>query len=337
MAGISIGTSTYSGEVLEDLISHSVKGNDTVDNGLAHIKAGIQHKYVLPTIKLGDIIQDNKPTPVASDSKGTYTVGERYLEPGDFMVYLQFNPRDFEAFWKPFQPDGPLEFRALDPMVQAKMLRLLIAKKDEYMGTAIWMSTKGGGVGSSTTPAGQSALGTGNYKYWSGVMDRLLTSVKTDPAGEKVIQVGNTVLDTGAKIESALYAIYKACPNQIRSSKKLKFIMDMEMWDLYDSYLTSKDSKYTENKDINERRFKGKQIIPINGMPAQTIVLAELTTDMQSNLWMGVDFQNDGDIVKVERLQANSEEYFFQMRMKLDTNIVRPGEIVMHSVYTPSV
>ena len=169
MAGINIGTSTYSGEVLNDLIAHAVKGNDTVDEGLVHIKAGIQHKYVLPTIKLGNIIQDNKATPVSpTDSKGQYDLGERYLEPEDFMVYLEFNPRDFETFWKVFQPEGPLVFRELDPMVQAKMLRLLIERKNEYLGEAVWMSTKGGGTTGFTAPAGADDLGlvANNNKYF---------------------------------------------------------------------------------------------------------------------------------------------------------------------------
>ena len=53
----------YSGEVLEDLLTYTVQGNDTVREGLIHIKTGIQHRYTLPAIKLGNIIQDNVPTP----------------------------------------------------------------------------------------------------------------------------------------------------------------------------------------------------------------------------------------------------------------------------------
>ena len=41
----------YSGEVLEDLLTYTVQGNDTVREGLIHIKTGIQHRYTLPAIK----------------------------------------------------------------------------------------------------------------------------------------------------------------------------------------------------------------------------------------------------------------------------------------------
>ena len=54
---------------------------------------------------------------------------------------------------------------------------------------------------------------------------------------------------------------------------------------------------------------------------------------MDSTLWRGVDFPNDPEILKVDRLQANSELFFMQMRMKMDVNIVRPAEIVVHTAY----
>ena len=118
MASVSFAQNTYAGEVLEDLLTYTAQGNDTYKEGLIHIKSGIQYKYTLPSVSLGDIIQDNKPTPTSpTDSKGTYTFRERYLEPKDFMVYLEFNPRDFEKYWKFAQPDGNLVFRELDPKV----------------------------------------------------------------------------------------------------------------------------------------------------------------------------------------------------------------------------
>lgn len=337
---ISFAQNTYSGEVKADLISHAVAGNDLVDQGLVKIKTGIQFKYVLPTIKLGDVIQDNLPTPTSGDSKGTYTIGERYLEPGDFMVYLEFNPRDFEEHWLPFQPDGNLVFRELDPMVQTKMLRLLIERKDEFMGNALWMSTRGGGLDGSVTPlTGPNAgidLGdvTKNYKYWDGIVNRLLDSIKDDTAPEAVISAGTTTLDTGDKVEAALYAMWDKFPYHKRNSKDIKILMNWETFDLYDKYLSAQVQKYTENTEINNRRFKGKDIKVIVGMPSSTIIMGEFTSGDKSNLWMGVDYANDGEVIKVERKQANSELYFFQMRMKADINIVRPGEIVVHTDYT---
>lgn len=66
MAGnINYAGNTYSGEVLEDLLVYTAQGNDTFAEGLIHIKSGVQKRYVLPHIELGEIIQDNKPTPTS--------------------------------------------------------------------------------------------------------------------------------------------------------------------------------------------------------------------------------------------------------------------------------
>ena len=109
--------------------------------------------------------------------------------------------------------------------------------------------------------------------------------------------------------------------------------MSWEAWDAYDQYVTDKMVKYSENTEVNRYRFKGKRIIPLVGVPEHTIVLGEFTTGMDSNLWMGVDYANDTEVLKVDRLQSNSELFFFQMRLKMDVNIVRPAEIVVHTAY----
>lgn len=127
--------------------------------------------------------------------------------------------------------------------------------------------------------------------------------------------------------------MWKKCPKQIRKKSGLTFVLGWEAWDAYDQYITDKMVKYSENSEINRFRFKGKKIIPIVGVPEHTILLGQFTTGMDSNLWMGVDYANDTEVLKVDRLQSNSELYFFQMRLKMDVNIVRPAEIVVHTAY----
>jgi hypothetical protein len=349
MAGtINYAGNTCSGEVLEDLLVYTTQGNDTFKEGLINIKPGIQNKFVLPHVSLGKIIQDNNPTPTSAnggagkDGHNEYTHSERYLEPQDFMVYLEFNPRDFEKYWKPFQPTGQLIFRDLDPGVQATMLRLLIDRKDQYLDDCIWAGKKGGESATiSSDNKNNTILGgeteAGAMKYFDGFLARVLenaTSVeKNENATGKVKLAGNTALTTGEQVEKALYAMYLSCPKKLRKSDKLKFVMGWELWDLYDQHLSSKEGKYTENTDVNKYRFKGKRIVVINGITEQTIALGKFTNDMDSCLWMGVDYAADQESVKVERLQANSELYFFQMRMKVDVNIVLPSEIVVWTTY----
>lgn len=351
---INYAGNSYAGEVLEDLLVYTAHGNDTFAEGLIHIKPGVQKKYVLPSITLGSIIQDNNATPVsgkggkpegAGSDFNQYTFAERYLEPSDFMVYLEFNPRDFETYWRPFQPEGALIFRDLDPKVQSKMLHLLIDKKDQYIGDSIWCARKPGdakisapaGVTGCTEIGGASAAGP--MKYFNGALARVLDNLtaaedSNERASGKVILAGTTTLATGKAVEEALYKMWLATPKNIRKHSDLKFVMGWDAWDLYDQYLTSQQFKYVENSTENVRTFKGKRIVVINGIPEHTIFLGKFNTSMDSNLWMGVDYATDQESIKVERLQANSELYFFQMRMKMDVNIVMPSELVVHTAYT---
>lgn len=100
------------------------------------------------------------------------------------------------------------------------------------------------------------------------------------------------------------------CPKQIRKKTSLAFVVGWDAWDAYDQYISDKQVKYSENTEVNRYRFKGKRIIPIVGIPEHTMVLGEFSTGMDSNLWMGVDYANDTDILKIDRLQANSELFF---------------------------
>ena len=301
----------YSGEVLEDLLTYTVQGNDTVREGLIHIKTGIQHRYTLPAIKLGNIIQDNVPTPQpihgakGDDGTNEYQFTERHLEPSDFMVYLEFNPRDYEKYWRFAQPEGNLVFRELDPKIQATMLRLLMDKKNEYIGNAIWTSARGGEtVAKITAPEGCTKIGANKEKYFDGVIKRILDNVNSSDAevvaGGQCIISGTTELTDGAAVEAALYAMWRKCPKQIRKKTSLTFVVGWDAWDAYDQYISDKQVKYSENTEVNRYRFKGKRIVPVVGIPEHTMVLGEFSTGMDSNLWMGVDYANDTDILKID-------------------------------------
>ncbi len=339
----------YTGEFLEDLLVYTASENETYKEGLIHIKTGVQMKYTLPLVQLGKIIQDRVPTPNSDQSgndTGKYKFTERYLEPQDFMVYFEFNPRDFEKYYKWFQPDGNLVFRTLDPKIQATMVRLLMENKNEYIDYSIWMSVKGGASASKiTTPVGDDYedvggdVEAGPMKYFDGAIKRILDNnigLDGDKDPKKAIIAGTTAFSTGADVEAALRAMWRKTPTKIRKKASFVFIMDQNSWDLYDQYLTDKTVKYTDNTEMNQYRFKGKRIITLNALPKDTIVAGVFTNGMDSNLWMAVDYASDENVLQIDKLQANSELYFFKMLLKIDVNIVRPGEIVIWTPYVSS-
>lgn len=338
------GATNYTGEVLEDLLTYTAQENETYKQGLIHIKSGIQKKYTLPGISLGQIIQDRKPTPVSpTDSVGSYQFSERYLEPNDFMVYIEFDPRDMEQYYKPFQPTGNLVFRELDPKVQATMIRLLMERKSEYINHAIWCSATATEAAKITATSGDSVIGAnddaGPMKYFNGAIARMLANAAAAEGSEdaksgQIISAGTGAFATGEAVSNELYAMWQACPAKIRNKVGLTFLMDYATWDKYDQYCSTQLYKYTDNTQENQRRFRGKRVLPMVALPENTIILGNFTTGFDSNLWMGVDYANDENVLQVDKLQNNSELYFFKMLLKMDVNIVKPAEIVAHLPFT---
>lgn len=345
---LGAGATNYTGEVLEDLLTYTAQENETYKQGLIHIKSGIQKKYTLPGISLGEIIQDRKATPVSpTDSLGTFQFSERYLEPNDFMVYIEFDPRDLEQYYKPFQPTGNLVFRELDPKVQATMARLILERKGEYTNHAIWCAadtaTKAKIATTSTAAGATSDIGAndeaGPMKYFNGAIAKMLINAgaaagSAEAKTGKVVVAGTGQFSTGQAVANEMYAMWHACPAKIRNKAGLVWLMDYKTWDAYDQYCSTQLYKYTDNSAENLRRFRGKKIIPLVALPEDTIILGNFTTGTDSNLWMGVDYANDENVLQVDRLQNNSELYFFKMLLKMDVNIVKPSEIVAHLPFT---
>lgn len=337
------GSQDYTGEVLDDILTYTVKENQTYKEGLIHIKPGIQKRYTLPLMQVGQIIQDHKATP--DQSVGNVEFTHRHLEPNDFMIYVEFNPRDFEEYYKRFQPTGGLIFRTLDPMVQAKMLREILSKKDCYLDHAIWCAAKGETKAKITANNPEESVleiggddEAGPMKYFDGAIARLLANgaaseSSEDAKGGKFIAAGTGTFETGEAVNKELYNMWRAVPKQLRRSPDLQILMDFNTWDIYDQWLSEKSSKYTDNRQENEYRFRGKRIIPMVSFPEHTIIIGKFNGSRTSNLWMGVDYANDENVLVIDKLQANSELYFLKMLLKMDVNIVRPAEIVAHLPY----
>ncbi len=336
------GAQDYKGEVLNHILTYAIQENETFKEGLIHVKSGIQKRYALPLLQSGQIIQAHKATP--DTSVGTFNWTQRTLEPQDFMIYIEFNPRDYEEYYKPFQPVNNLLFRELDPTVQAAMLQQILKKKEAYIDHAIWCAAtatekaKITAVAESTLSIGADDAA-GPMSFFNGAIARLLANGAAaagseDAKGGKFIAAGTGALTTGEAIEAEMYNMWRACPKQIRKNPGLTFLMDYNTWDIYDQYLSNKNFKYTDNRDENQHRFRGKRILPLVSLPESTMFLGKFTSDVDSNLWMGVDYANDQNVLQVEKLQANSELWFVKMILKMDVNVVKPAEIVAHLPYT---
>ena len=122
MPELVINDTTYAGEVASQFLVKAITGADTISGGHVYVKDGIKKKYTIPRwdSNYEDFIQDRQATPI---SKGSWTVDGKVLDPQDFMIYTEFNPRDFEDHWFAVQLNPKLIDRALPATVESVMVQ----------------------------------------------------------------------------------------------------------------------------------------------------------------------------------------------------------------------
>ncbi len=303
---VTINT-VYDGEVLDQLLVRATTYNQLVADGHIRIQPGVEKKFSIPRLRGSEFLQKRKEDPVKGDSKGDFTVDEKYLEPKDLMAFTVFNPRAFEQFWKSYQPDGNLVFRELPSEAQNAMLAEMAKVIDFELGNEFIN--------------GKYGVNEGEY------FDGILTRIKADAS---VIDLADAVAITSANILSVLKSVRDAIPKAIRKHNNLKIFMSVDDADIYDDVLASREFKGSNFTETNPERYKGIKIVPMAQWPKDVIVAAVASSDLDSNFWAGVSYVDDAEVIKIDRLSNASELYFFKMLMKADTNIVFGEDIVLY-------
>ncbi len=303
-------TSIYAGEVLDQLLVRATTNNEMVAGGHMHIEPNVQKKFAIPRLRAGKMLQKRKEQPTEEDSKGDFTVDERYLEPKEFMAFTTFNPRAFERFWRPFQPTGELVFRELPAEAQNKMLGEMAKVVDFQLGGEFI----------------NGVYGEEEEKFFDGIVTRIV-------AEDDVVKVADPVAITESTVLAALKGTVKLIPKAMKKATvkpNMKLFMSVTDAETYDYVLTEKPYKGVDYTQMSPERFKGFKIVPLADWPENVIAAAFSTPGIDSNFWGGVDYIDDTTAIQIDKLTNAGEKYFFKMLMKADTNIVWPEDIVLY-------
>lgn len=299
--------SGYAGEVLDKLLIKATTGNELVAGGHIRIEPNIKYKFTLPRLRAGKMLQKRKEQPTDTDSKGNFTYDEKYLEPKEFMAFTTFNPRSFERVWRKWQPTGPLVFSQLPPEGQNALLEELAKVVDFELGDHFV-----------------------NGKYGSTdeeLFDGILTSIKADA---DVGEVAAPEPITSDNVITKLAAVRNLVPAAVRKQGNVKIFMSIDDGDLYDDALANRQFKGKDYTDKNPERYKGIPIITLASWPKDVIVIANASTELDTNFWGGVSYSEDADVIQIDKLTNAGEKYFFKMLMKADTEVAFGDEIVLY-------
>ena len=305
-------TGNYAGEVLDTIKAKLSTGNEVVSNGLANLIPEIRYKTFIPRIKLDNLIGARVATP--STSLGTSAFDDKEIAVADFMLYHEFNPRNFESWWRPYQPSGPLVFRELPTEVQTSFL-MEIAK---YAGKTV----------SDIILSGDTAGGSAPLNILDGF-------VKTLEGDADVIDIATPVALTAVNIREKMEATYAASPVAVRRNANYKMLVSPATAEIYRNAVhdqTNKGNDFTQDAPL---QYKGKQMVELVGMPDDTIVASHFSADLSSNLHVAMDWDQDSlameeSVLLVDRLANNSELYFVRGDFKLGVGVAFGEEVVLY-------
>jgi hypothetical protein len=321
--GLQINDISWSGYAAEYMITRAVVDVDTITKGAAYVVDGIRKKYTIPRVEVSGLIQHRQPTP---SSQGNITVDGRVLDPLDFMLYQEFNPRDFEQHFYAEKLNDKLLDRVLPVTAENFIMLQFMKRLNEYFEIAYWNSRlqfdpAGAGVNPTSKgyPAANTLVANADYMF-----DGFIKKMLDDPAVQ--LTTGTTL--TASNIVTYFLSSYQALiANPI--SKALAFRYGKDGLRLFISY--ADQIKYEEymatittfkNQDTSEKginRYKGYDVVPLAGLPENTFFWAIGRPDTQSNLWIGVNSVDDVQL-EMMHLQNNSEMWFVKGLFKVDVN-----------------
>lgn len=308
----TITDTTYAGEAASAFIVKAMTDFETVKGGHVYIKDGIRKKFTIPRFQIENLIQDRQATPT---SQGASTVDGKVLDPQDYMIYIEFNPRDFEDHWFATQLDDTLIDRSLPNTVESVMIQEVLKFHAEYLETALWQA---------------STAGAAPYNKWDGFITKAIASsdiIKTAGASYAALTAGNIV--------SKFDLVNASIPTALKRKPNYKFFVSPATAELYSQAQKNQANKGVDFTSAGVMKYNGYLVIELPGFPDNTIMFAKGTASVDSNLWMGVNSKSDENNLKIAQLQANSELYFIKGLFKVDVQFGWDEEVVFYHSTNP--
>ena len=340
---LQIQDTSWSGYAASFMITRAVVGADTVNKKCIMVQDGIKKTFTIPRVEITDFIQPRQPTPT---SYGQVTVDGRKLTPLDFMMYYEFDPRDFEEHFFGEELKKELLDRALPPVASQYITLQTMKRLNEFFENSIHRSRiqyNPAGADVNPTTKGEVA-GAANFYYFDGLIKKMLDSVTLYPT-TPIILVPGAVALTVTNIRDNMTAAINLLPQALigkYGDGGVKFCMSYYDWLTYGEALRQDPYKNVDSTERAPFNFRGYNIDILAGLPAGTFYLGIQKRDTESNTWLGLNSISDegldgkagSPLLKMEQLQANSEYWFLKGLFKMDTQIGFPDQFVLYTTLT---
>lgn len=311
-----ISDTTYAGEAAAGFAVKAITENETVQRGLVYVQDGIKKQFTIPRFDANyeDMIQDRAATPI---SKGDMTIDGKTLAPKEYMIYTEFNPRDFEQHWKAVEMGNMILDRALPQTAESMIAQELIKRHNRFFNKFIWNANS-----LITATTGSAAI----YRYTDGLIRR---SFAASSGTDQTNFVASPTTLTNANIVTELEKGYQLTPVALRYNPTTRIFCSYATYDLYRQYQQAQTTKGIDVTQQGVKSYNGLPLEPIPDFPANTYLIAKSMATPESNLWIGLNSMEDVNF-QMNKVSNASELWFFKLNMKVDTQIGWCSETVYY-------
>lgn len=331
---LAINDTTYAGTVAPYFVIPALFNFDSVVKKSVYLKDGIKKKHTIPTMDFSGPLQPRVATP--TQSGGNLTIDARTLVPQDIMAYQEMNPRNFEVHWDAENLSQTLLTRQLPQTAENYIMLLLLGRSFEQFEIMLWQ----GSVQYQNNPNVPQfdSPGVSNPYFQIQFVDGYLKRMVSDSS---IYSVASPVTLTASNIVSvAFFPLYqlvvqnnKGLISQDPQRTRMKLLVSYNTAALYEQYLTTQPFKGNDPTERGLYKWLNWEVVPLAGIPDNTVVFTESMSTPESNLWVGMNSVSDENF-QLMRLFNNSEMFFFKMLMKLDVNYGRSEKVFLYTTLT---
>jgi len=304
-------TSAFTGTARNNIIMDLVFGAQTIQAGLLHVIPRKNDLIYLPIVKTdADQLQNRVETPDPADS-ATSEYSEKVIDPQDMLWFQLFNPEVFEHVWQQFWPGGRLAAQTMNPQILSAVIQTINKSLNNQLDRNIWQGD------TDLDPASPLRFFDGFVKLFnepgSGVQF-------TDP---------NTGI-TSDNVIGEMEKLLEACPSEVKNLGSPKIITSHDVAEKYQRAARSLDFKGTNITEAIQARFGGFPVVPVGGMPADTLVMADASLSPDSNLLAGTWLPEEKDNLIVDRYRPESELWFIKTTFRMGVQFAKGEEIAVN-------
>ena len=285
-----------------------VLGATTIDRGLMNVRPSYMDKVEI--IKM-DSSANSLHAPVSTPTTGVgdYSITNRLITTGNIMYFRMFNPlRDFQNEYEWQYSTGRQVDARLAAVTQTAIDELASNDIADGLENLIW---------NGDTTSGNA---------WLSRFDGLIKLLDAD-SDTNLNNVTFGAALTAANIIEKLEAMIAACPSAVLENLSIKFVVShKDKQKLFEAYRDATITKGINIMDGGVPQIAGIPVVSC-GIPENKVVLGVFNNGRDSQFQSATWMDQDRGVV-VDRIAANSEDFFIKALIKFGVNYVRGEQIV---------